>query len=483
MGNSEVQSDPLVQAVAAFIDRRGLIPPGAGVVVGVSGGADSIGLLSVLHSLSAESKRCYKLTVAHVNHGLRSEAQQDAAFVAALADQLRLPCIVERRDVAGEAGRRGIGIEEAGRSARYEFFAAAAAKTGSAVVAVGHQADDNVETILHRIIRGTHLRGLAGIPPSRPLVKGGPMLVRPLLECSRNRIEEYCVRQGLSWRVDESNSELVMARNFLRHELLPLLRRRLNPEVDGALARLSGAAGDAEAYLCRQAKAALIDALKKKAAGDGVVTLDCRRLVAEEGLVRTYAARMALEEAGVPMGAITAGHLTQLAALLEGQEHASISLPGGYGATACGGKVTIGPAGEDTAVAWPAAGVACPGVTVLGDGRRLATRVDVYNAAAVEVHCRSRHRGVEMLDADSIDGDLACRPRRDGDAFMPLGSPGRQKVGDFLTNLKLSGPQRQETFCICDRRGIVYLCPLRIDQRVRLTTSTRRILRMELLVE
>jgi len=482
MKRAYVHRDPLVDSVAELIDRRGLLAAGAKVLVGVSGGADSVCLLSVLRTLSQELTRSYRLVVAHLHHGLRDDARLDADFVATLADAWRLPAVIERRDVAGEAARRKLGIEQAARDARYEFLAKTADQIGASAVAVGHHAGDNVETILHRIIRGTHLRGLSGIPVSRPLGGGGATLIRPLLDVDRGQIEEYCRRQGLSWRTDRTNADTTMTRNFIRHQLLPLLRERLNNDVDGALLRLGSAAGEAEAYIAARAKEILAAAGWSQQSRDQLpLVLDSRILGREERIIRACAIRIAMEQAGLPMREITSEHLAELAELPVRTAPGSVALPGGYRADIRGGALTIRRIeAEETAI--PAeVTLACPGITPLGDGRWIACRLEPFAPAAFKAHCRNHPAGVEMLDADRLDGQLTCRTRRAGDVFAPLGGGGRQKVGNFLTNLKLPTMERKKVLCIRDGEGIVYVCPLRIDRRVRVTAGTRRVLMIELI--
>ena len=451
-------------------------------MVGVSGGADSVCLLSVLRSLSQEPARRYGLVVAHLHHGLRDEARLDADFVAALADEWHLPAVIEHRDVATEAASRKLGIEQAARDARYEFLAQTAGQIGASAVAVGHHAGDNVETILHRIIRGTHLLGLSGIPVSRPLGGAEASLIRPLLEVDRGQIEEYCLRQGLSWRTDQTNADTTMTRNFIRHQLLPLLRERINTDVDGALLRLGLAAGEAQTYIAGRARLVLAAAGWSLQSRDQLpIVLDARILAGEERIIRACAIRIALEQAGLAMREITSEHLAELAELPTRTAPGAISLPGDYRADIRGGALAIRRIEAQEATTAADVTLACPGTTPLGDGRWIACRLETFHPAAFEAHRRNHSDGVEMLDADCLDGQLICRTRRAGDVFAPLGGRGRQKVGNFLTNLKLPSVERKKILCIHDGEGIVYVCPLRLDRRVRITAETRRVLRIELI--
>ena len=215
------------------------------VVVAVSGGADSVALLRGLVSL-AESDRSM-LIAAHFNHRLRPDSQADADFVSDLCRQfqLRYEFGVARGDLAVESAGS---IEEAARDARYEFLTGVARRVGARYVATAHTADDQAETVLHRIVRGTGIRGLAGIPASRELVPG-ITLVRPLLEFRRIEIVEYLNELGQPYRSDPTNSDERFTRNRIRNALLPMLRNEYNPLVDDSLRRLGMLAEEMSSYV------------------------------------------------------------------------------------------------------------------------------------------------------------------------------------------------------------------------------------------
>lgn len=483
MNPSDSQVDPLVQAVAAAIDAGRLIEPASAVVVGVSGGADSVALLAALRELSADPGRGYRLVVAHLHHGLRSQADQEEQFVAALAGRWGLACESRRCDVRAEARRRRESIELAARRLRYELLLDAARQHGAGRVAVGHHADDQVETVLFRLFRGCHLRGAAGMRASRALGEG-VVLVRPLLGLRREQVEAYCRRRGLAWCHDASNTDPAFRRNVIRHEILPLLRR-FHAQVDQAVLDLAAAAGEAEDQLQRLGQAALIRAMI--AAGDrapAAVALDLHALHEEPALVRRYALRMVLEQAGVPMGAVTAGHLHTLAAMGDGGPGA-MHLPGGWGARVENGCLVIvgartGPVARG-GPSWPAVMLTCPGRTALPDGRAVVCDLGPLDRGAFQAHCRSGRHDVEWLDADAVDGALVCRPREPGDAFRPLGCTGRRKVGDVLTDLKLPRAWRESVVCVADRRGLVACLPVRLDDRAKIAEATKTVLRIALL--
>jgi len=421
------------------------------------------------------------LTVAHLDHALREESAQDAKFVAKLAERLGLAFVTDRRDVGAEAKRRGEGIEQAARRVRYEFLAAAARRAGCDRVAVGHNADDNVETILHRIIRGTHIRGLAGIPAVRPLGDSEVLLVRPLLSCRRQQIESYCRAAGLSWRTDPTNAQTHYRRNFIRHELLPLLRRSLNARADEALLRLGEAAGQTW-RLIESLASKILDQAERPGRAGGIV-LDAEVLQAEPELLRRVVLQLALERAGVPMRSIGAGQLQRLDAIVMQRGAAAVSLPGCLEARRVADEVHIGPGEADTR--HEASGqveLDCPGRTSLGRGVQVECEIGDCDPQGFAAHCRSPD-GWEWIVADKLIGRLLARPRRPGDAFRPLGAPGRQSVSDFLTNAKVPPEVRRRIWCICDQRGIVYVAPLRIDERVKVTPTTCRVMRIRLVCD
>src|SRR5262245_10919861 len=197
---------------------------GPGVVVAVSGGGDSVALLRVLHQLAMEF--ALQLAVAHLNHGVRGEeAEEDARFVAELAGRLDLPF-----DLGCWSPTRSAHFESEARRARYAWLVEVAKARGASAVAVGHTRDDQAETILHRILRGTGLRGLAGIPSRRPLADS-VTLIRPLLDASRAELRDYLASLGQTYRDDATNADLSRTRSRLRHDLMPKLATEYNPRV------------------------------------------------------------------------------------------------------------------------------------------------------------------------------------------------------------------------------------------------------------
>lgn len=236
---------------------------GTSLVVGVSGGADSVALLRALHACRDEIS--LKVIMAHLDHALREDSASDAEWVRSLANQLQLEVVVERTDVAQMASDSGQGLEETARRQRYDFFRRVAESLGCRYVAVAHTADDQVETVLHHLLRGTGLSGLQGMPASRPLSES-VTLIRPLLSTSRESVVAYLSSLGQEFLTDKSNTDEQFTRNRVRHRLLPLLREEFNPQVDRALHRLSKQACDVQEMLEVLGKRALYEALREQSA-------------------------------------------------------------------------------------------------------------------------------------------------------------------------------------------------------------------------
>lgn len=329
-------SDPTSRFPAVVRDnldrlRKDAAGPG---VVAVSGGADSVALTRAL----AQFYPADRLVVAHLNHQLRGpDAEADAAFVAGLLPELRH--FTESADVRADAA--GNNLEATARRVRYEFLARTARTVGADWVATGHTLDDQAETVLHRLIRGTGLRGLRGIAAGRDLVPG-IRLVRPLLTVSRAAVVAYLRAVGQPWREDSTNADPTFTRNRIRHELLPLLRT-FNPAMSESLARLAAQADEVFAEV--EAAAADLLARAERPRAGPVCVLDRGSLdAANPALVREMLNLLWARESW-PRGDLTASHWDRAAAVARGQERAW-DLPGGIRIAGTAHVVRVGPAAD-----------------------------------------------------------------------------------------------------------------------------------------
>lgn len=287
-----------------FDAARSLIPGSAGIVCAVSGGPDSMALLHGLFKVNDAYKRDWSLHVAHLDHRLREESSLDAVFVKEAAASLGLDCTIESVDVSSEARLRGETVEEAARHIRYAFLHRVAKAVGAGVVATGHHAEDQAETVLHHIARGTGLRGLAGMRESRPIVDGSSIrLVRPVLDFSRENLGQYLKERGLPFRIDATNEdEQTATRNAIRNEILPLLRRKVNPDIERALVRLSVQASRADAALTQMSEEALNRSIIHRS--ETVMLLSVEAFATRPRAIQTEMVRAALRRLSANMKAI-----------------------------------------------------------------------------------------------------------------------------------------------------------------------------------
>lgn len=311
-------------------------------------------MLRAVNTLKQRAGGRGRLIVAHLNHGLRGpDAAADQNWLQLLCDRLELPLQTETVDVAALAVEIGDGWEAAARSARYDFLTRIAEQVGARWVAAGHNRDDQVETILHRLIRGTGLAGLAGMQTSRPL-SPTVTLVRPLLEVSRAQIVEYLNAIKQDYRVDTTNADVRFTRNRLRHQLLPLIRSEFNADFDATLLRLSQQAAETQQVIDESAallvaKCVRIDWPKESDSGDSDksfsadgIRIDCRGLSGKVPPMVREVCRTAWREANWPLQAMGFDQWQQLALLVAGNDRQpQICLPGGIQAQSVDGVLLM----------------------------------------------------------------------------------------------------------------------------------------------
>lgn len=234
------------------IKKFNLINNGDSIVVGVSGGPDSICLLTMLNKF--KQKLNIKIYVAHINHMLREEADSETQYVQNYCEELGIECYVKKIDIIRKSEIDKTGTEEAGRNARYEFFEEVLEKTNSNKIATAHNSNDNAETVLMNIIRGTGTSGLKGIEAIRD-----NKFIRPIIECERTQIENYCEIHKLNPKFDKSNKENIYTRNKIRNLLIPYIQREFNSNIISSINRLSELAQNENEYLDEQANIILKD--------------------------------------------------------------------------------------------------------------------------------------------------------------------------------------------------------------------------------
>jgi tRNA(Ile)-lysidine synthase len=441
----------LAAFVRSTIRRHGLVPAGARVAVALSGGPDSVALLHLLRDLEPDGD----LTVAgiiHFNHQLRPAADEDERFCRDLAGDLPLPIEVGSGDVRGEARARKRSVEDMARRLRYAFFEEAAQRLRADAVAVGHSQEDQAETFLLRIIRGSGTRGLGGIRPKAGLI------IRPLLDVPRERLRAFAAERQLAFREDETNQDLSIPRNRVRHELLPYLAREFSPNIVEVLAREASLAQTDEDHLQREAielartvvltLTATEQGPGERAGDTSAAVLHAAGLVAAPSAVSTRVARLVLEQL-VGGRFIGSGAVQRLLDLARGTRGDSVSLPGIRARRRAGGReIELGPEPErDVPAVEPGHisrfALSIPGEVVLPEG--------VVISAGWSDPQRSRPADELSVLVSGLDGPLAVRFRRPGDRFRAPGLDGRaKKLQDYLVDRKVPREERDRLPLVVD---------------------------------
>lgn len=466
-------ADPLVQRVRDTIRRHHMLAAGETVVVATSGGPDSTALLHVLAELRAELG--LTLRVAHFNHRLRPDAADDAEFVAEMSRALGLSYHDGTGDVRAYALRRGLSVEDAARRLRYEFLTDVAQKTRAQAVATGHTLDDQAETVLMRVLRGSGLRGLAGIPPVR--TQGGVRIIRPLLDASRGEIDAYLREHRLSWREDPTNLDLGIWRNKVRLGLIPAVEGD-DPGVRKTLARLAGLMRD-EAEALDALAAPLIAGVLT--GGPGGVHVARGPLLELPVAVQRRAIREAVRRVRGNLESVAFVHIEEARRLVaEGRAGAVAEFPGGIRVTVLPGGAEV-TAGAEREAAPPEYRLDVPGSVVAPEyGIYLAaSAVDLRTSEATN---SGNHPGAEdiMVDQAHAGPWLILRGPRTGDRFAPHGMGGRtKKLSDYLREANV--PRRRRTFVpvLTTAKGeILWVVGMRAAESARINKGTARAVRI-----
>ena len=477
---------------------------GRRILVALSGGPDSLALLHALHSARNDCE--LTLYGAHLNHRLRgAESDADAEFAVSAFAQIDIPFTCESADVAAYRDKRRLSLEDAARQVRYAFLADAAEQRGADAIALGHTADDQAETVLMHIIRGSGLEGIrgmqtldtrriAGISERKGDGKDKAIaLFRPLLNTTRAQTHAYCAALGLTPRVDSSNTSPEFLRNRIRLELMPLLEQ-MNPSMQAALLRLARNATQDSDYI-RERAAVVWDGVAQMS-GDGrskVVVLNTAALRHEHPAIQSHVLRHAIEAVG---GEITQRSILEATRLLNGAPSKTINLPGRLRFTTDYGKAFIGNAdalderlsslpklrgefpltvpGEVQTGAWRISATieelkASEHEKTLSNARKIAASAEWQDGTTI----------VETLDIDGVGSELRIRARQPGDRFQPLGMAGSKSLRAFMIDARVPRRWREGLPLLVSERGIVCVPAWRIADWARITDTTKRVLRLE----
>ena len=473
----------LLQRVRRFIRHHALFQADTRVVAALSGGSDSVALTVLLHELDA-SGDVRLVGAAHLNHQLRLQAERDELFSASVARSLGVPFVVEREDVIGRARRVKTSIEDAARTARYDFFERARAELHADVVALGHTRDDQAETFLLRLVRGAGPRGLASIHPRHGSI------VRPLLDCRRSELREFLAARELSYVDDESNVDVTIPRNRVRVELLPLLSTRFNPAIVDALAHAAGL--DRELWQWLDTAAADYEKGERSFSGkpaetgtSPVIELDAERLRSAAPALRRLVLWRAMNRAsnGRPVGFVHVEAALQLLDAARG----GIDAPG-HRVQRIGPNLVLTGTCADTnrrrvsakanLFAYP---LSIPGeVQVTEAGCVVAAELDA-SPQGLKTSAASGRGPLAQVRWDLCQKPLAVRNRRPGDRFRPVGVGGRKKLQDYFVDRKVAQIRRDRVPIVVDGADrIIWVAGYGIDEEFRVTDPSQSVLLLRL---
>lgn len=438
------------------------------IIVAVSGGPDSICLLHILYNLKAK----FNLTLyaAHVNHCLRGEeADKDEDYVKKFCKKLGIECFSRRIDINKLSAEKGLSTESAAREARYEFFQELFEKLEAQKIALAHNANDQAETVLMRIIRGTGMEGIVGIKAVR-----GNIFVRPLINIKRESIERYCEENKLLPRIDKTNLESIYTRNKIRLELIPYIKDNFNSDVVATLNRLADTVSKDNEYLEDIAREKFKSYCVRK---DERVIIDKVAFKEHEAVI-TRILRQALNELKGNLHNVEKIHIYDLIALQRSGTGKKITLPDnvvGYNNYENIELFVVNTYGNNEEEKEYTLNI--------NEEKYLEYFKLTVSARLIDKDERidfKEKSNVKYFDFDKIRGSITIRKRRNGDRFTPFGMKGSKKLKDFFIDLKIPQEERDRIALVCFDEQIAWIVGYRISESYKVDKVTKNILEIKI---
>ena len=438
------------ERVFSYIEKYNMIEAGSQVIVGISGGGDSVCLLFLLSKY--QKRRPFHLLGIHVNHGIRGqEALRDQEYAKKLCERLGVPFTVYTYSVPAIAQQEKRSLEEAGRMVRRRAFEEKAASLGKkAVIALAHHENDNAETVLHNLIRGTKAAGMGGIRPIQEIGEG-VAYIRPLLKVTREEIETYLRQQQISWMTDSTNQELEYTRNRIRHRIIPEMEK-INPKAVSHIAQAADTFQAIEEYLNGQADMLYREYVEQRENGYWIR----KELFLEKELMQSYVIRMVLERAADKKQDLTAFHVESILSLGKGRTGASVSLPGGVLASQVYG---------DLYVRLPDS----------GEAPLKELELEIFPWENQQILEKTY---TKWFDYDKIKSSLEIRHRKPGDFLTITDTGGRKKIKDYFIDCKIPREEREKLTLLAEGSHILWVVGYRISQYYKVTSQTKTVLKV-----
>ncbi len=473
----------LLETVEKTIAAYGMLKPKESVVIGVSGGPDSVALLHALFLIAPRFS--LKLGVAHLNHCLRrNDSDKDAQFVEVLAKKYDLPCYIHKKDVRKYRMENKFSIEEAARHVRYTFLNNVANTMQYNKIAVGHHSDDNAELILMNLFRGSGPQGLSGIPPVRD-----HKIIRPLIKLNRSEIIDFLIQNKLEYVSDASNMDKKHYRNRVRHDLIPLLKTAYNPKISETLNRLSSIIRSEEEW---------IDDVVRPFYEKTVLDVQENTIILSVSMLNQYhpalqrrLIRMTIEKIKGDLRRIRFNHISSVIGLLEKRP--------AYGKADLPDRIRI-QRDRDALYVFKEKRMLPDIRKKINDSDTFTFEYQIEKLESVFIReigatikftemrmenvldYRYAGQHTSFFDKDTLSFPMVIRNFRPGDAFQPLGVGGTQKLKKFFIDKKVYRSDRIKCPILLSRGKIIWVVGHRIDESVKLTPSTRNVLKVELLL-
>lgn len=455
-----------------FIINNNLLKSGDGVVVALSGGPDSVCLLNLLCEIKEEMN--LKIAAAHVNHMLRGEAaDEDEKYAEDMCKNLGIKFFSKRVDVDNYAKMRGVSSETAGREVRYAFFEEIRNELGFEKVATAHNANDQAETILMRIMRGTGLEGLAGIP-----VKRDDIFIRPILFMVREDIEEYCEKHKLNPRIDKTNLERLYSRNKIRLDILPYMKKNFNSDVVEAINRM--------AILLQQDNEYIMEEVNKCYKDNCIVSPNevviTEKVFEYNSAVTNRIIRKAIKQVSGSNYDVEMKHIHDVILLNTLQTNKKIDLPNGLCAKNVYGDIHIKKRENKQKSKM---------LEVVFEKKQLINgknvefmeylfNFEVINKDNIKNIDSIKNNNVKYFDFNNINGNIIIRNRRNGDKIIPLGMKGSKKLKKLFIDMKIPQEQRDSFPIIQFGDDIAWVVPIKMADKFKVRSTTEKILKIEM---
>ncbi len=455
------------QVVKKTIDKYQLIDRFDKIVVGVSGGHDSMTLLYVLESLKHELE--FEISVAHINHGIRGiEADGDEEYVKNICKDLEIPFYSLKANMDEYAKEHKLTSEEAGREIRYNFFRKVIKDSGSNKISVAHNKDDQAETLLMRFMRGTGIDGLRGMEFKTNDI------IRPLLDIQRADIEKYCTQCGITPRIDKTNAMPIYGRNKVRLELIPYIEETFNSGIINTLARTSEIMKSDSDFLMEYTKEKFEEILKDFTKTR--VTLDTKKLENLHPAIKTRTIRCAIEKLNTNLKGIERKHIEDILELISSNKTGKmINITNDIVVKISYDNLILEKNENEEELSFNHK-------LEIGEEKyieELGSKIKSSVYSIEDVNIDLNNKLVKCFDYDNINSEIYVRNRSNGDKFKPFGMNGSKKLKSFFIDEKIPKEQRSKTPLVLDGKAIIWVVGHRISEDYKVSSSTKKVLVLE----